>query len=260
MPFSFPTLRRLFFFFAFFSLITPGCNPRVKKEKLDENVKEYSSSFPFQPKRTWRLEVSWEPFALDEKKALISKEFQLLIQDDKEREKLEKQIRDHGGDEPYLLWLESQLIPLGDLEVRAIGRIIRYQDRTVVLLAYRAPVEIERRGLLTAGPVSFPDPLLRALRDGCPVLEWEQIQGDDSFGIEVVLVSRARDPRGLLWKPEHIQVKGFSSRSWSVVQGRQLAYRSLVALKDTVSRCPLPLTFRRLALSVGDFAPMGVEW
>lgn len=237
-----------------------GCGHGALERKLDQPAYYFDNSLPFQPNRIWRLRARWEPYQLDAKKAIILKQFQLIVHADADRHKLEAEIKARGGDAGYLRWLESELFPIGNWEKREEQRIARSSDVTVVTLATRAIKEVPIDGRLTIEPVYFPDPLLRAVTDGCHELSWDVIARDESMGMEVILESRAENPGAERWKRIDYESPVFSWRQWSVGRERSIAYRTAIQFKTNVARCPLPPQINEQFKLVKKAQPMGVDW
>lgn len=237
-----------------------ACRHRPLSRSLETASYYFDNTLPFQPNRIWRLKVSWEPYLLDAKKAIVLKQYNFIVHDDNDRRRLEATITAHGGDQRYLRWLETELFPLGNWEKRDDARVARYQNLIVVVLGTKAIKEVPRKGYLSVSPVQFPDPLLRAIFDGCHELNWDVISKDESVGFEVVLESRDSNPGARKWKLHEYDSPAFWWRAWSVGQGHSIAYRTAVKFKTNVARCPLPpkLYDEFKLLKLGQ--EMGVDW
>jgi len=237
----------------------PGCM-HSPKPLPTEPIYYLDNSLPFQPKRLWRLIVRWDPYLLDDKKALVKKEFQLLIHDGTERSRLETEILARGGDANYLNWFENELVPLGYWDVRDQAQIVRYRDYTAVTLTTKPLKEVTKTGFLKVDPVFFPDPLFRIMREGCAPLNWEAFTTADSVGWEVVLESRDLEPEAVKWE----RVEGTNSvldwRMWSVGQGRRIAYRIALIIRGEGARCPLPPEVFSAYERIRKLQPMGIQW
>jgi hypothetical protein len=237
-----------------------GCGHNPLERKLDQPIYYLDNSLAFQPKRIWRLWVKWEPYLLDDKRALVTKEFQFVVRDETERKRVEADIAAKGGDERYLKWLESELVPLGNWEKREQARVARYSDLIVVVLVTKSYKEVPQKGDLTVTPIYFPDTMLRAAADGCHDLDWDVIPARDSLGLEVVFESRSENPGAEKWKRVERELKNFSWKAWSVGQERRIAYRTAIFVKNNMARCPLPPAVHEEFKLITRAQPMGIDW
>lgn len=250
----------LFCLTTLFPFLLAGCGGAKLKRRLSQPVYHFDNDLAFQPNRIWRLRVRWEPYFLDDAKAMIVKNLQLILHADADRARLEAEIKARGGDVGYLRWLESELFPLGNWDRREEGKIARYDNLIVVSFTLRAQKEVARKGYLTLSPVSFPDPLLRAVNDGCHELNWDVLPIGENIGFEVTLESRHENPRAERWRRIDYDSQNFSWRQWSVGDERSISYRTLVQLKTNVARCPLPPKIHEQFELMRRGQPMGVEW
>lgn len=237
-----------------------GCGHGAIERKLDRPAYYFDNTLSFQPNRIWRLKVTWEPYLLDRKKALVVKQFQLIVHADENRRRLENEIAAQGGDAGYLRWLENEIFPIGNWENRDEARIARVSDMTVISLTTKAIKEVPMKGQLTLGPVYFPDPLMRAVTEGCHELNWDVIPKDDSVGMEVVLQSRSNDPGAEKWNRTEYDSPVFWWRQWSVGQEHSIAYRTAIQFKTNIARCPLPPKIHEEFGRIVKSQPMGVDW
>lgn len=237
-----------------------SCGGNPLKNTLTQSEYYRENAIPFQPKRIWRLKVSWEPYLLDDDKAMLVKQFQYVVHHQAERARLEKEIAAKGGDTRYLRWFEAHVFPLGNWEVRNEAKIVRLGDMTLVTLVTKALKESEKTGMLTVEPIAFPDLLFKGFDEGCPELSWDIIPKDESVGLEVVLESRELQPKAERWKFVEKNYKNFYWRAWSVGQERSIAYRTLIHFKTNVARCPLPPKIHEEFKRIRRGQPMGVEW
>lgn len=237
-----------------------GCTHLPLGGSLTQPIYYFDNSLPFQPNRIWRVKVRWEPYLLDDQKAMIIKQFQYVLRTQGERKIFESEVIARGGDVRYLKWLEGELFPLGNWEYLDESRIVRYKDYILVTYTTKSIKEVPRDGKLTVSPVSFPDRLLRAVNEGCHELNWDVIAKDDSVGFEVFLESRSAEPDALRWKLIEKSFPTFGWRAWSVGQEKSIAYRTLVFFKTNVSRCPLPPKIHEEFKQIRAGQSMGVEW
>ncbi|MBI3542038.1 MAG: hypothetical protein HY075_02005 [Deltaproteobacteria bacterium] len=189
----------------FLATLGPGCSTPLPENRLDHPSYYFDNTLSFQPNRIWRLTVSWEPYLLDDKKAMIVKQYQFVVHGDADRRRLDLEIAAHGGERGYLRWLESELFPLGNWDVRDEAHVSHLRDMTLVTLRTKALKEVPKEGLLTVRPVWFPDPLFRGLTDGCHQLNWDVISRDESVGFEIVLKSRHLNPDAERWTRQNPQ-------------------------------------------------------
>ena len=239
---------------------TLACRHGPGKRSLESPSYYLDNTLAFQPNRIWRMKVSWEPYLLDAKKALVVKQFQFIVHDDNDRRRLENSITAHGGDQRYLRWLETELFPIGEWEMRTDARVARYQNLIVVTLDTKAIKEVARKGYFSVSPVQFPDSMLRAIFDGCHELNWDVISKDDSVGFEVVLQSRADNPNARKWKLHEYDSPALWWKQWSVGQEHSIAYRTMVIFKTNVARCPLPPKIYDEFKLLKAGQEMGVAW
>jgi hypothetical protein len=240
--------------------LTAACGHNPIERRLDQPIYYLDNTLPFQPKRIWRLWVKWDPYLLDNSKAMVTKEFQLVVHDAAERRKLESEIAAYGGDTRYLRWLESEVFPIGNWEKREDARIARYSDLTVVVINTKSIKEVPQSGHLNVAPVFFPDYVFRSVTDGCHELNWDVIPIGDSVGTEVVLESRDLIPGADRWKTIEKDLPNFSWKAWSVGQERRIAYRTFLNFKTNVSRCPLPPKIHEEFKRIAQVQSMGVDW
>lgn len=245
---------------AAFAAVAPGCSHAPLETHLGQPGLYFDNTLPFQPNRVWRLWVKWEPYLLSEDKAIVVKELQYVVRGERDRKALEADIEARGGDVRYLRWLETEFFPLGNWERREEARIARYKDLMVAVIITRALKEVPRSGRLTLGPVWFPDPIFRAARDGCHELNWDVIPVGDSIGTEVILETRYDEAGADQWKRVERDSSTHSWRQWSVGEGRRIAYRTAILLKNNISTCPLPPRIHADVQQLVRGQPMGIAW
>lgn len=247
-----------------FMLGASGCAhaplPTVASEKPAGPEYSFEGDLPFRPDRIWKIQITPKPYLLSDQKALVVKHFQYIARSAGERKRLDTEIAARGGDQRYLRWFESQLVPLGNWEVRDDAQVARFDDRTVVSFTSKAIKEVAKTEMLTISPLDLPDPLLRAVNDGCPSLSWDVISKEESLGIEVVLESHSENPKALRWQSYEENNPAFFLRSWSVGREKGIAYRTAIQFRTTVSRCPLPPKIHAAFARLMRAQPMGVDW
>lgn len=238
-----------------------GCSSGPDFERqLSHPSYYFDNSLPFQPNRIWRLKAYWTPYFLDDEKAMVVKQFELIVHGDVDRKRLEKEIVGRGGDERYLRWFEAGLFPLGNWELRDDARISRLSDGIVVSLRTHSLKEVPKDGSFTVGPVWFPDPVMRQVTDACGELNWDVIPQDTSVGFEVVLQSRELNPSADKWKTREFDSPTLWWKQWSVGQERSIAYRTVMRFKANVARCPMPPYLPRQFAQIAKGQGMGVDW
>jgi hypothetical protein len=228
--------------------------------EVDNPVFNKDNGLPFQPNRIWRLKAHWDPYLLDRKRAMVVKQFQLIVHGDVDRRRLENEIKSRGGDERYLRWFEAELFPLGNWELRDDARVTRLTDGIVVSLRTHALKEVPVEGEFTVSPVWFPDPVMKAANDACGEQNWEVIPQDTSVGFEVILQSRLKFPTAERWDKREFDSPTFTWRQWSVGLERSVAYRTLLQFKTNVSRCPMPPYLPAQFATIARGQKMGVDW
>lgn len=242
-------------------IIISACSGQHPLSKQIAQPKYYADNeLSFQPKRLWRLVVTWEPYLLDKNKALVNKEFQLVVRDGDERKRIENEIRDKGGDEAYLRWFENHVSAIGYWERRDQARISRHKDVLTVVLTTKAFKEVPLSDYLNVAPVSFPDPLLDAFARHCQPDSWDVLEKGDSAGVEIVLESRHPNPGARRWNRIEKDSRNFSWRAWSVAQENRMSYRTVAFVKETIARCPLPPNVHEQFKLMAHRQSMGVQW
>lgn len=231
------------------------------RRHMDQPIHYLDNNLPFQPIRIWRLWVSWDEDPEDQSKARLTKEWQLVVHNLEERQKLEAEIASRGGDEAYLRWFESEMFPQGSFEVRDQARIARFSDTIVVVLVTRALRGVPREGnQIRVAPIRFPEPLMRKAFENCGPHNWDEFHEGQSFGMEVVLESHKTNAEALKWKPREVKVPHLQWLTWSVGQGRRVAYRRALFIKTSFARCPPPPKLYNVVQELRRWKPMAIEW
>jgi hypothetical protein len=237
-----------------------GCGHGPIEHQLDQLPYYFDNELPFQPDRIWRLKVSWKPYLLDAAKAMVFKQVQLVVHSDRDRKRLEAEITSRGGDDRYLLWLEARLFPLGNWEIRDDARITRHSDGVIISLRTHSLKEVPIDDELDVRPVWFPDPVTRAVGEGCHELDWDVIPKDTSVGFEVELQSRHDTPNAERWTLREHDLPTFWWRQWSVGQEHSISYRTVLWFKANVSRCPLPPLVYEQFNKIRLAQRTGIQW
>ena len=245
---------------VFILLFLTSCGHNPLSKQIAQPKYYTDNELPLQPKRLWRVLVRWEPYLLDEDKALIVKEFQLVVKDSDERSRLEAEIAHKGGDEAYLRWFEANVFPIGVWERREQARVTRQKDNLTIVLTTKAFKEVPKSGFLNIEPVHFPDPLLEALDRHCQPGNWDVLEKGDSAGVEIVLESRSQQPRAQRWDRVEKDLPNFSWRVWSVAQENRMSYRTTVFIKKSIARCPLPPKVHAEFMRLARLQETGVAW
>jgi hypothetical protein len=227
---------------------------------LNQSLHYLDNRLGFAPKRVWRLWASWDPDPNNKDLALVDKRFYLVVREPEERKKLEDVILVYGGDDGYLQWLENHLLPIGDYDQLDRAKISRLQNLTVVLLAFKSVKSRQYEKSFKMDPVEFPDPLFNQLVAGCAPHDWDAIERNDSFGFEIVLQSRSLTPEALKWQPVAYESPYYKWQSWSVGQGRQVAYRTVFKAENSFARCPLPKPVFSQISKLKAFRNVGIQW
>src|SRR5689334_5392454 len=85
--------RALFAVIALFATAFTGCQTSRVERQLDKASYFSDNDISFQPRRVWRLKVRWEPYLLDHAKAMLVKNFQLIVHGEGDRRRLEAEIK-----------------------------------------------------------------------------------------------------------------------------------------------------------------------
>ena len=227
--------------------------------RVDENT-IFDRALVEQPRRFWRMRIFWEPYLLNDAKAYVHKEFQLVVRAEAERVKLEKQITEFGGDAQYLMWFEQQLGHIGVGDRIKSAKISRFKDATVVLLATRSMSDVFRTGDLSVPDLYFPEKLFEHLREGCMTGAVDLVPSGESVGVEVVLESRQENPTVTQWQTIQEVSDDLVVRSWSSPQNNRIAYRKMLSTKRSVVRCPQDIRLRMQLQRFWKTQAMGISW
>lgn len=258
----------------------PG--PFQYHQHLEQPAHYLDNELKFQPKRIWRLWVSWELDQTNRDRAYIIKEFQHIVREKAEREKLENEIQLRGGDTGYLQWYESSVFPLGNWDETEKVKVLRLKDFTMVLLVTRSkkPIrfrklarrnewhqerEVEKTlGKLLVRAVGFPDPLMSQLFNGCSPRSWQEVRAGESVGTEVVLETRREPgdapPIGYKWQKKNLKLQELQWLSWSVGQGNRISYRQAVFIHQDFAQCPKPPHIHEVLKQARVAQPMEIDW
>ncbi|HRK01094.1 MAG TPA: hypothetical protein PLH57_00390 [Oligoflexia bacterium] len=274
---------------VFLVLVLLGCNNQLIRQSPSTDLfsavpeggtPSLDASLGFHPKRLWRLVLRWDPFMMDRKQAWVQKDFQLFIEDSRERQQFEKEINLIGGEEPYLAWLQTRLAPIGRSDRLLESRISRLRDSTIVSLIYRSENPVPIKGAFSVEHVEFPGMPTAVRSLGCASNDEsfmsESIEKDLNIAFEIVLHSRriallnntysaqvAESSLPLyasLWEQMRFRTDRVQVAERSHVLKDRVVYRTGIRISPPFAKCPIRPEDISLLTKLRFWQPMGVEW